>query len=281
MSRALVPIATMLVAAGCPAASEHSVEPDVADASIENPSGCPLVHPFLVDDLDFRCTKPGLTCLYAAPECDGTKPDNRCFCGGDQLVWDCSSPYQTCEPLAEDGRLAQGTRRQPAVVADACTTPAWDPSPTCRPSQGVSVDKAECASNGDCGPDRLCLDTHDFGGSSFCGCHQGACVTSDDCGEGFACRCGQTDSSARCDGWGPKPCHHRCVPALCRSNADCDEGGICAASPDVCGWQTERYACQYPDRPECLSNAECYHGAVCQYDVEAGGWRCVPTPVCE
>ncbi|TNF37282.1 MAG: hypothetical protein EP329_03565 [Deltaproteobacteria bacterium] len=275
-------IALLLAAAGCgDDATRGDVEGTDAADVVANPAGCPESHPVMTGADRHFCPLEarGATCAWAAPGCTaGERPANSCAC--DDTGWHCSAPFRSCLPITDGGQLALGERPAPRRVATAaCEAVDAGVSGTCAPryfEDGTST----CASDGECDAGAVCLDTHTFGAGSVCSCHTPACTTHDDCGDGYACKCGALDAGAICGGVSDLSCGHQCLPAACRSDADCGDGGLCAASPGICGWPTLKYACHHLDRDECLSDAECL-GGVCRHDEVRQAWVCDEMPLCE
>jgi len=140
-----------------------------------------------------------------------------------------------------------------------------------------------CATNGECADDAVCLDVHQFGSQSACGCVVAECFDDSDCPEGTLCSCGRIDADERCGGWSRVSCAHRCVEATCRTDADCGPGGLCSPSRDFCGWQIERWTCHHPADDECLHDYECAHAAsgnLCRA-LTANTWTCEHAALCE
>ena len=126
-------------------------------------------------------------------------------------------------------------------------------------------------------PGGRCLVSRYFGGEFACQCHNVECDDDLDCGAGKVCACG---SFAHCDGISAKsPCGNKCVPATCATSADCDPGGICSPTWDLCGVAIQAYHCHYPAKDECLTSFECPPNHDCLY--EGYAWGCVDSPTCE
>ena len=248
-----------------------------------NPSSCPAPHTLsaALDGQPCPAAAAGDVCWYAKTD---PGPD-RLVCTCLDQRWSCrapAAPAEACALPADAPRPATAPLPAASLAPTAaCADPATAPrDASCVPGQ--QDDGRFCATHADCGaPGVLCLDSHTWGAGSACTCTSSACLSSADCPEGTLCQCGSIDPAQRCGGWTGLPCGHRCVPADCRSDADCAPGGRCAASYDVCGWQVERYACRYPDRDGCWTDDECGLGAQCRYSPAAASWCCAAVPVCD
>jgi len=123
-----------------------------------------------------------------------------------------------------------------------------------------------CNEDADCGEDPSGRCNGLFG--QVC-CTYDQCITDDDCGADSACLCGA----------GPAD-QNLCVPAFCRTNADCEEGGRCAFSEGF-GYPVffQGYACIEPDA-ECAPGTPCVTEAgvdgLCEFDRNRSErWRCL------
>lgn len=90
-----------------------------------------------------------------------------------------------------------------------------------------------------------------------------ACLNDDDCGASGVCLCGSSIG--------------RCVPATCRTNADCVDGASCLSWSRPCGSQQTRFDCT-TDEDTCHHDGHCPDGTTCS--AESGSFRCelVPEP---
>lgn len=86
--------------------------------------------------------------------------------------------------------------------------------------------------------------------------HTGACrsgcETDEDCGPGYACHCPATPSKSG----------GVCEPTQCRSDADCQQGALCATFDGLCG--RNGFACQSVS-DTCASSTQC-GGQICTWD---------------
>ena len=255
------------------------------------PAEIPFFHGFAIPMPDeYRCDPDVVQeCVYPAEGCEpGTKPDNVCRCSEQSYRFTSDEPFHNCLPLPGEAPPGSRVRYLPE---------GRDGSPTCRDPAEQSRDiecsapwedagQSTCTFNSDCGEAGVCLPTHYFGAPSNCHCHAAECLTDDDCPEGTACECGMVDPSDRvwgriCGGiWGAY-CAHVCVPALCKSDADCGPRGICSPSPSICHNLVEMFACHHPDRVECFSHEECWRNRRCRFEPEVGGWRCHAGMMCD
>ena len=220
----------------------------------------------------------GLECRYTATGCaPGERPDNVCHCESGRLI--CDGFLRNCLPLREDATVLSSTGRpipQHRAVAELCKDPAADVREECdieTNPPGACTDDADCG--GAFVGGGLCLASHSWGGDDACRCFPLSCLQDDECGSGSACECGAISGGGCNSPDGPLECSHHCVPAECRTDADCD-GGFCSPSyADCCGAFVESWACHFPGRDECLSDAECgvsRFGSYCRH--EERGWRC-------
>ncbi|MEZ4266872.1 MAG: hypothetical protein R3F39_10875 [Myxococcota bacterium] len=270
---------------------------DAADgAGLElSAEGCPAQIPWVRNEAPIACdTAVSATdCAYPAPGCAaGERPDNACRCVpdlvGTKATWRCDSPFHTCLPLPGDAAPGEPTRAVPTErVPAACADPAARPAaPACVPSRNPGNSPGFCETAADCGAGEVCLDTYGIAPTSFgetlCGCHPVSCLDDSGCDADEACACGKVGGTGPCGGFFPAQCSHKCLPAECRSSADCDPGGICSPSKDQCDRGVERYACHYPDRDECLSDAECFGSSgACRYDATSASWACHTPLICD
>lgn len=261
--------------------SDSVVPPDTNDP------GCPAAHPWLIQPGNWDCDlPPGTACAWPAEGCAaGVKPDNVCTCiekPGGELRFDCTRPFHNCLPLT-DSHVSDGTtrpkpeHRETAETCEATPTPRADavcedyPSPVDKPPECET--DADCAETG-----ARCLETWDGMGTSLCRCHAAECTEDADCPGMGVCECGWTEIAASwCDG-PSAPCHHDCLPADCRTDADCGTTQLCSPSEDFCGWTTVGYHCHDPEVVECFSDWECM-GWQCIH--EGTGWICNQAPPCD
>ncbi|PCC74341.1 hypothetical protein SAMN02745121_04442 [Nannocystis exedens] len=168
----------------------------------------------------------------------------------------CSSP-STATDLPDRAReLAVASVRgvcDPSFTFDACS-PEDLASPLSEPRCQVDADCDEGAYG-------RCV-AHDTGFGSSCACDY-SCRTDADCRSDEACVC---DHAFADD-------HSRCVPALCRVDADCPEGG-CVFSSWFDGCRLESFlACRSP-ADTCRRDGDCDVDQTCAYDPDVGHWRC-------
>lgn len=151
-------------------------------------------------------------------------------------------------------------------VEDASCATSVDEGSLCGPPEACPIDPANpsaCAEGEHCAYSDINL-----GG---CVCER-PCARDDDCGDGFACVC---EGRAVVG-----PSEHglfksRCVPADCRTDADCPEGR-CAISVGRCT-VPRRLACRGED-DACSTHRDCA-GGLCS--ISDGEWACVPWQECE
>jgi hypothetical protein len=141
------------------------------------------------------------------------------------------------------------------VEALACPQP---PAEACVP---VAGDESTCASHEDCG-DGACV-----AGPIGCACRAATCATDGDCADGFACACG---------GFLELLPRNTCVPADCRTGADCDSGE-CVLAPseesNCCNTGQHRFVCN-DDAASCRSNDECPINQKCGTNEDGEPLRC-------
>lgn len=152
-------------------------------------------------------------------------------------------------PILEGGGYVQcGTGEYQRREVGVCT------SKLPRPERNESRIDTECWVDAEC-----TARAHGF--CAWGSCRYG-CVTDDECEAGRICFCGD-------------PVGY-CVPAACRSNADCSGGYPCYSLTPSQG-----FACQSPDG-NCASSGHCPAGWPCGAGKPAGGPRggpgCVPPP---
>ena len=169
-------------------------------------------------------------------------------------------------------RCDDGSKRRRAAID--CPTERTSTTSPCRYDFG----SPPCAIDADCSREPLgyCADAHKLTG--YCGCYYG-CRRDSDCAAGSICECGIVIG--------------RCVPATCKTNADCGSGFGCVASVRGTAGPTcitantavaSTYACQTPaDRchgdMDCPSNGPNTRGAcLLDGDHRACGTLCLLTP---
>ncbi|MEI9953655.1 MAG: ferritin-like domain-containing protein [Pseudomonadota bacterium] len=97
------------------------------------------------------------------------------------------------------------------------------------------------------------------GNESFCAY---GCVKDSDCADDLLCECGEPVG--------------RCVPADCKSNADCQGGFLCKAYDSSGGCGLTRYTCQSAS-DTCGSDLDCAGPTEqCRFDAIASRFRCIP-----
>lgn len=159
-----------------------------------------------------------------------------------------------CRPSLNQADAATGfvqcadgtTRRDTAMQCPTEVTAATSP---CAPMPG-----ADCTSDSQCtmGAGGYCAQAHQL--AHYCGCYYG-CRQDSDCASGQLCECGVVLGS--------------CVPATCRTSADCPAGRACVATSNsstgsACG-ATRSYACQTAN-DQCASDRDCANNGACLFD---------------
>jgi len=150
------------------------------------------------------------------------------------------------------------------------------------------IEAVECAPNRDypactdnlpssytCLYDSDCTDQsggYCYGSGYSCDCIY-TCTTDDDCGPGQACVCDSTNTNYI----GLFTILNRCVPAGCRTDADCG-GTTCGLSIDVCK-DVRNLACHGPD-DTCSSDLDCGPESTCTFHEEVGAWTCDEPATC-
>jgi hypothetical protein len=130
----------------------------------------------------------------------------------------------------------------------------------------------ECAVDDDCHAGDGQCDGYDHGSGCFC---EYECRVDGDCAPGHVCLCAASPGSSALV---PTT---TCLPANCRTNADCSEGLPCTLSRGECYGVTGLY-CRTPDDLCTPGGSECDDlGAPCLYSVEAGRWECGMNIQCE
>jgi len=139
-----------------------------------------------------------------------------------------------------------------------------------------------------CGDPGLCMETCEELGAGlcntlftdFCAC-QYPCEVDGDCAPNAACLCASGVAvEGGYEGYVP---FSQCVPAGCRTDADCGEFR-CALSPGICGWGTlTGLFCRTPD-DECAAEQDCVDaglGNLCQFAPDQQRWVCTEQAFCE
>lgn len=183
-------------------------------------------------------------------------------CRGDLLL-------QIPELTAPSGleRCPDGQVHRPA--ATACAHPfAVEPCPGPDPCDGAACDELGA---GAC--HRLA--------DQVCHCRY-PCTSDADCQPDAACLCasGLPLDADVYDVYVPTS---ECVPADCRSDADCGDF-LCALSPGLCGYATVRGLFCHTAADECTVDADCDDpdlGHLCLFDLEQARWRCTAQVPCE
>lgn len=132
---------------------------------------------------------------------------------------------------------------------------------TSAPRDGVflSSEFGNCQADADCtdAPHGYCTQGFDSEGRCVYGC-----ATDSDCEDDRICLCGAPAG--------------RCVPAECKSDADCAPGSLCTAQVGSDCGLTERFACQ-KRQDHCFGSADCEQYEVCVRDYGDSDVRtCVP-----
>ena len=277
-----------------PDANSNDQEVDVAEVAevFVQSALCPatLIQEPLVRPLCRPGASEGLECRYAPPGCEpGIKPDNVCHCGADGILR-CEGHLRNCLPFSSvDSRrvITNASRPMPRHHPAGTTCPQPDPADSeCTPvwwSFGsINGGPSECGKRSECEDSELCLQVDSFARATQCLCRELECLSDADCEDDTLCDCGITDPALTC-GTQDAQCSHRCVPAWCRTDADCGVGGWCSPSFDDCHASLLYFACHRAESDECTSDAECFYsrdGRMCQFSPGAG-WRCRQEPVCE
>lgn len=192
------------------------------------------------------------------------KPGGPLACGGEELALD-----DPCDQLA--GFEVCGDESVHRHTSVPCNVePELQPCTTPDPMFGCQTD-SEC----DEFPGGVCAQ------SSGCFCRY-PCTHDDDCGADSACACAVRWSEGHPNEGGPIYSENACVPANCRSDADCG-GATCGVSIDGCRL-TEGFYCHTPE-DECTSHTQCAALNMgldrCAYKAAEGRWTCVDFYFCE
>ncbi|WAS90367.1 ferritin-like domain-containing protein [Nannocystis punicea] len=171
----------------------------------------------------------------------------------------------SCSEPATQSASPVHAREQAAPIASA--REVCDPSFTFDPCTPEDYDgplgEPLCRVDADCedGKYGRCI-VNDIGFGPGCVCDY-SCRTDADCGSDEACIC---DHAFPDD-------HSRCVPALCRSDDDCPDGG-CAFSSWYDGCSLVSFlACRGP-QDTCQCDSDCDPDQTCAYDPDLGHWHC-------
>ncbi len=183
-------------------------------------------------------TADGTATASSSAETSGTTGDI-----GDPLA-PCEDPQPILQldvdPPIASGFVTCADGRTVRDVGTTCDSPVAPGDCTLEPEVG------SCTSDADCGVAGACV-TMSGGPGQSCGCVT-ACVTDDDCGDGYACACAGVLGRSTC------------IPAVCRTNADCGDG--------LCRFVTHRTSCDGAPRLACTSAADtCVFDEACEnYD---------------
>ncbi len=190
-----------------------------------------------------------------------------------------------CEPVMQaDGATASGVEYCAVeggelgyvnrIAAEAC---AGDPRATVPPCH--DPDEGKCAEDADCADEQVCGIATE---GPYCRCYD-VCASDADCGVDRACLCAtQAISVNGGSGSHPLGAVDQCLPATCRTGADC-ASGECGAAPDVCGQGGSVIGlyCRTAE-DECRSNDDCAQPTpVCSIDVTRSRWACFESATCE
>lgn len=225
--------------------------------------------------------------------CDGTtKTDDSAAGTVDtaETVDTGTSPVEQCEPVMQVDTAGESTGAESGFVY--CFTLdredgtfLREAGPTVVTDRLVAIEECvpstayteECQTDGDCRRNEVCGATI-FGYGMNCVCYA-TCLSDDDCETGTAC---VPRAAVQGDDWS-RFLHFQnlCLPAGCRSDADCG-GGECRASPDSCQLGVTELACSTP-ADECTRDEDCtalvaQENEYCSFDGEA--WVCRDYAVC-
>jgi hypothetical protein len=154
---------------------------------------------------------------------------------------------------------AHGTWDRTAAVA--CQTDPRTHVGACEVTDAAS----ECAEDADCGAGRFC-----GADGPGCACYD-PCIDDDDCGVGNACLCAVEVYADTTHTLGI----NTCVPAECRTGADCTSG-TCGVALDACG-EVVGLQCRAAN-DACRDDADC-DGGRCAWDGSA--FACAAEGACE
>jgi hypothetical protein len=125
---------------------------------------------------------------------------------------------------------------------------------------GRCSSNADCPANAECSPSGLCHNRPE-------------CENDSECGSEEACACSGVVVQRQSGIVG----FNQCVPAQCRSSADCAGYSCAASASDICG-PLDGYYC-HSDSDECFRNSDCETtGSLCAYDGGMRSWRCIIPP---
>ena len=182
----------------------------------------------------------------------------------------CRSPQAVSEPegsgLAEcsDGSYVRVASAQCAASESVDRCPV-EGEPACKVG---AVDCPDLASP-------VCSSADVFAGyAGDCACYE-SCQSDTDCPAGTLCMCGSKGDQMQA----VPPTSNRCVPAECRTDADCSGPGAHCVAVYTCSSSDPRFYCRNATA-KCQSDDDCGSGERCSYDVDAGKWACGPTPSC-
>ncbi|MFZ5479772.1 MAG: hypothetical protein ACOZNI_23610 [Myxococcota bacterium] len=187
------------------------------------------------------------------------------------LLFACATePELVCEELTQDGspsgiEYCSGRGGElNRVEAVACTSDPRENVGACDQSDEGSA----CSEDGDCGEGSIC-GRDDWDGIG-CECFR-VCETDADCEPDEACVCAASAGDVSTRVW------NTCLPADCRTGADC-ESGTCGVSLDLCGWAAAALACR-SDADECAAVGDCEDADLCI--LADGAWSCEEQATCD
>ena len=154
--------------------------------------------------------------------------------------------------------------RREAIACDAIAK-----GDACAPENaGTCLVDADCSERGR----GTCVD--DWNRGCFCSY---ACNTDADCNKDELCLC-PSGYAVGADEERHFAFQNECVPATCRTSADCNGKG-CVASRSCCE-EVQGFFCQ-TDRDECNTDADCPDDRNCAFDAKRSIWACGDSCTCE
>jgi len=189
-----------------------------------------------------------------------------CHCGGKEGASSFNADAATQEGGTDAGAACYGSGHGPPSSPPAGSRPS---AATC-PRTGVppAPDAApllSCNTDADCMVDAANTGPHCV--EHACGVDQ--CLADSECPSNQLCVC------ATMAGVGLAARYSECVPAACRTDADCGAGNYCVASRGTCG-SVEGYNCT-SNRDTCVDPAKdctACGGNICVYEPVVGHFVC-------
>lgn len=221
----------------------------------------------------------GLTFLVVTPGCPALLTDFTAeYCGDDSATLE--APPEGCRRAVQTnaGSPTPGADAVPAAY-DICEGERWNRSQAGSCALCYEIQRCRDPGEGNCATDLDCGSGAVCGSSGYFGCECIIqCTVDDDCGDGFACLCPATDPEGL--GWTATR-YPKCLPAGCRTNADCGVDGECGVAFSACG-DVRGLQCRN-NTDECTGDRDCEEetGDTCQFHNEDRRFVCAGDAICD